>query len=141
MTPPNVLDFAALARMVVAPPFHRWLGLKLVALDEDSVAIAMPWREEFVSDPRARYTHGGVIAALIDLSADYAIAAKLGRGVPTVDMRVDFHAAAMPDETLTATARVIKLGRSLATAEARIAGRDGKLIASGRGVYLTQPRD
>ena len=138
MTKPNVLDFAALERLVVAPPFHRWLGLKLVALDEDAVEIAMPWREEFVSNPRARTTHGGVIASLIDLAADYAIAAKLGRGVPTIDMRADFHRPARAGETLVARAHVIKLGRNFATAEARVLDPEGALVASGRGVYAVR---
>lgn len=135
--PANVVDAAAIERMIVGPPFHKWLGLRLVELGADHVDIAMPWREEFVSDPTARYTHGGVIATLIDLTADYAIAAKLGRGVPTIDMRVDFHKAAMPGDELIGRGRVIKLGRTVATAEAVVAKADGTLIASGRGVYLT----
>src|SRR5262245_24654332 len=102
----NALDFAALERLVVSPPFHRWLGVRLVALDEAAVEIALPWREEFVSHPKIRYTHGGILAALVDLAADYAIAAKLGRGVPTIDMRVDFHSAAKEGETLAARAAV-----------------------------------
>ncbi len=98
---------------------------------------SLPWREEFVSDPVVRYTHGGILATLIDLAADYAIAARIGRGVPTIDMRVDFHKAAMPGP-LTAHARVIKLGGTLATAEAQVFDEAGALIASGRGVYLTR---
>jgi uncharacterized protein (TIGR00369 family) len=125
--------------MVRNSPFHAWLGVHLVRLDADGIEIAMPWREEFVSHPTVRYTHGGILAALIDLAADYAIAAKLGRGVPTVDMRVDFHKAAMPGP-LIAKARVIKLGGTLATAEAQVFDDSGALVASGRGAYLTLQR-
>jgi uncharacterized protein (TIGR00369 family) len=134
-----VVGFEALAAMVTNSPFHAWLGVHLVRLDDEEIEIAMPWREEFVSHPTIRYTHGGIIAALIDLAADYAIAAKLGRGVPTVDMRVDFHKAAMPGP-LVARAAVIKLGGTLATAEARVFDGSGALIASGRGAYLTLQR-
>ena len=42
-----------------------------------------------------RFTHGGILAALIDLGADWAMVRKLGRGVPTIDMRVDYHAVAL----------------------------------------------
>jgi uncharacterized protein (TIGR00369 family) len=133
------LSFDALATMVRNSPFHAWLGVQLVRLDADEIEIAMPWREEFVSHPTIRYTHGGILAALIDLAADYAIAAKLGRGVPTVDMRVDFHKAAMPGP-LVAKARIIKLGGTLATAEAQVYDESGALIASGRGAYLTLQR-
>ncbi|MGE0008255.1 MAG: PaaI family thioesterase [Parvibaculaceae bacterium] len=131
-----VLDFAALDDLVRGAPFHRWLGVSLKALSDDGVEIALPWREEFVSDPEARYTHGGILAALIDLAADYAIAARIGRGVPTVDMRVDYHRTALPGP-LVARARVVKLGGTLATAEARIFDGNDRLVASGRGVYLT----
>ncbi len=133
------LDFADLAQLVRASPFHRWLDVSLTRLDADEIEIALPWREEFVSEPTIRYTHGGILAALIDLAADYAIAAKLGRGVPTVDMRVDFHKAALPG-ALVAKASVIKLGGTLATAEARVFDAAGALIASGRGAYLTLQR-
>ena len=68
-------------------------------------------------NPDRRYTHGGILSAIIDVAADYAIAAKLGRPVPTIDLRVDFHKAAMPGD-LTAKARVVRLGSQYSTAEA-----------------------
>jgi acyl-coenzyme A thioesterase PaaI-like protein len=37
-----------------------------------------------------RFTHGGILAALIDLAADWALVRQTGRGVPTIDMRVDY---------------------------------------------------
>jgi uncharacterized protein (TIGR00369 family) len=130
-------DFETLARMVVASPFHRWLGVRLSALAEDHVELELPWRPEFVSVETAGYTHGGILGAFVDIAADYAIAAKLGRGLPTVDMRVDFHRPAMAG-TLTARANVLKLGATLCSAEARIFAADGALVASGRGVYLSK---
>jgi uncharacterized protein (TIGR00369 family) len=133
------VDFEALDAMVRDAPFHRWLGVTLKSLTADSVEILLPWREEFVSDPVVRYTHGGILAALIDLAGDYAVAAKLGRGVPTVDMRVDYHRAAQPGP-LVARATVLKLGGTLATAEARVFDEQERLVASGRGVYLTLSR-
>lgn len=137
--PAEGIDFATLQRMVEACPFHRWLGVSLTALDADHVELTLPWRAEFVSDPEMQSTHGGILAAFVDLAADYAIAARLGRGVPTVDLRTDFHKAARPGP-LTAHARVVKLGRTLATAEASIFDGAGALVASGRGVYLTLSR-
>jgi len=133
------IGFAELDAMVRNSPFHQWLGVGLKSLSADEVELAMPWREEFVSHPDIRYTHGGILATLIDLAADYAIAARLGRGVPTIDLRIDFHKTAMPGP-LVARAAVIKLGGTLATAEARVFDERGALLASGRGVYLTMSR-
>ena len=130
-------SFEALATMVEDSPFHRWLGVRLIGLSDDDVTLELPWREEFVSSPGARYTHGGILAAFIDIAADYALAARLGRGLPTVDMRTDFHRMALPG-SLTATGRVLRIGQMLGTAEARIE-QEGKLVASGRGVFVTRP--
>ena len=137
--PAPALDFGALDALVRDCPFHRWLGVRLKTLDATGIEIALPWREEFVSDPVIRYTHGGILAALVDLAADYAIAARLGRGVPTVDLRTDFHKAALPGP-LVARAQIVRLGRTLATAEARVYDEKGDLVASGRGVYVTAAR-
>jgi uncharacterized protein (TIGR00369 family) len=131
------LDFETLAAMVKDCPFHEWLGVELVSLDATEVVIRMPWRAEFVSDLDRGYAHGGVLASLIDLAADYAVAARLGRGAPTVDMRVDYHRAAMPGP-LIARAAVIKVGNTLATAEARVLDEHGELVASGRALFFTR---
>ena len=71
------------------------------------------------------------------VTADMAIVAAFGRDVPTVDLRVDYHRATVKEE-LRAVGRTIKIGRTLATAEATIYNSDDKLVASGRGVFLTQ---
>ena len=134
----NALNFAQLEALVRDGPFHEWLGVRLAALDDDKVVIEMPWRDEFVSTRVGGYAHGGILAAFIDLAADYAIAAKIGRGVPTVDLRVDYHRPAMPG-LLRAESTAVKIGRTVATADARVFGPDGKLVASGRGVFLVQP--
>lgn len=121
---------------VLEAPFHRWLDLRVSEAGDGSVTLVMPWREELVSDPGIRYTHGGILAALVDIAGDYAIATKLGRGIPTIDMRIDYHKAALPGD-LTARGAVIKMGRTVSTAGAELFDAQGALIASGRGVYFT----
>jgi uncharacterized protein (TIGR00369 family) len=124
--------------LVTRGPFHRWLGLKVVTVHDDGIELTATWREEWVVNPDRGYTHGGVLAALVDLAADWAMVKKLGRGVPTIDLRVDYHAAAMPGD-LTARGKVVRLGGQFSTAEAHIYDRNGKLVASGRGTYFTAP--
>jgi uncharacterized protein (TIGR00369 family) len=124
--------------LVTRAPYHQWLGLKVVALHDDGIELTAAWREEWVVNPERRYTHGGVLAALIDLGADWAMLKKLGRPVPTIDLRVDYHSAAMPGD-LTIRGKVIRLGSQFSTAEAQILDSTGKLLASGRGTYLTAP--
>ena len=133
--PENKATAEQLDRRLAASPFNAWMGLKVAKLDEDSLELGLEWREDMVSNPTARSTHGGILAALIDAAADFAIAAKLGAPVPTVDLRVDYHRAAGPGD-LRAVGRVVRLGGTNAVAEAAVYDAEGRLIASGRGVYF-----
>lgn len=132
----NVKTAEELQERLIANHFNEWMGLKIVGLDEEKIEISMVWREEMISNPKARVTHGGILGALVDVAADFMIAAKFGAPAPTVDLRVDYHRAAMPGD-LKAVGRIIRAGGTLATAEAEVFDGDGKLVASGRGVYFT----
>ena len=132
------LDREHVQALISRAPYHQWLGLKVVAVHEDGIELTATWREEWVVNPERRYTHGGVLAALIDLAADWALVRKTGRGVPTIDMRIDYHRAAMPGD-LIARGKVIRAGSQFSTAEAEIFDLNGKLLASGRGTYFTAP--
>jgi uncharacterized protein (TIGR00369 family) len=122
--------------LITRGPFNKWLNFTVLNAGEDGVEIKAAWREEWVVNPERRYTHGGILAAIIDVAADYAIAARLGRPVPTIDLRVDYHKAAMPGD-VTAKARVVRMGSQYSTAEASLYDKDGELVASGRGTYFT----
>ena len=125
-------------QMITRAPYHQWLGLKVAALHDDGIELTATWREEWVVNPERRYTHGGVLAALIDLGAEWALVMKLGRPAPTVDLRVDYHSAAMPGD-LTVKGKAVRIGGQFSCAEAQVLDAQGKLLASGRGTYFTAP--
>lgn len=124
--------------MITRAPYHQWLGLKVSAVHDDGIELVARWREEWVVNPERRYTHGGVLAALIDLAADWAMIKKLGRPVPTIDLRVDFHSPAMPGD-LTCRGKIVKVGSQFSSSESFVFDASGKLLASGRGTYLSAP--
>ena len=130
------LNVEAVQEMLLRAPYHRWLGLSVLALDENGIDIKATWREEWVVNAEKRYSHGGVLAALVDLAADWALVKRTGRGVPTLDLRVDYHAAAMPGD-LIAKGRIVKAGGTISCAEAHVYNLDDRLLASGRGTYFT----
>jgi uncharacterized protein (TIGR00369 family) len=132
----DILEKAQAA--ITRGPYHQWLGLKVIAVHDDGIELTATWREEWVVNPERRYTHGGILAALVDLAADWALFKKLGRAVPTIDLRVDYHAAAMPGD-ITAKGKVVRQGGQFSCAEAFLYDKDGKLLASGRGTYFTAP--
>jgi uncharacterized protein (TIGR00369 family) len=124
--------------IVTRAPYHKWLGLQVIAVHDDGIEIKAKWREEWVVNLEKRFTHGGILAALIDLGADWAMVRKTRRGVPTIDMRVDYHAVAMPGD-LTIKGKIVRMGSQFSCAEAQVFDAQGKLLASGRGTYLTAP--
>jgi uncharacterized protein (TIGR00369 family) len=124
--------------MITRAPYHQWLGLKVNAVLDDGIELTATWREEWVVNPERRYTHGGVLAALIDLAADWAMIKKLGRPVPTIDLRVDFHSPALPGD-LSCRGKIVRVGSQFSSSESFIFDASGKLLASGRGTYFTAP--
>lgn len=115
--------------------FNRWLGMTCIDADLEQIVLMIKWREELISSPELQSTHGGILAALVDCAADYAVALKVDHPVPTMDLRVDYHRIAKPGD-LRAEGRVIHLSKRFATAEALVFDMEDKLVASGRGLYL-----
>lgn len=136
---PAVPDRAELDARIRRAPYHQWLGLSVVEAGDGEIAVEVPWREEFVVNPDIGYTHGGILATLVDLVADWAIATKLGRPFPTVDLRVDYHRPALKG-VLRVRGKVIRIGSSFSTSEAYVEDESGKLLASGRGTYATSTK-
>ena len=124
-----------LAASIRRSPFHAWLGVTLTAGDAEAgtATVHLPFRPEFRRAPDEDQIHGGVIAALADIAGDYALAMRLGGGVPTIDLRVDYLRPAAGD--LVAEARTVKQGRTIGVVDVRITDTANRLVAIGRGAY------
>ena len=134
----DAMTIEKLQQIISRGPFNQWLNFTILRIDAAGIELKAAWREEWVVNPDRRYTHGGILAAIVDVAADYAIAAQLGRPVPTIDIRVDYHKAAMQGD-LTAKAKIVRSGSQYSTAEAYVYDQEGALVASGRGTYFTAP--
>lgn len=135
MDNPDRPELAELRKMLLIAPFHRWLGLDVVDLNERELILEMPWREEIISNPMVQAVHGGILSSLIDLTGLYTINAFGGSARATADLHVDFHRVATPGP-LRAIGRVVKLGKQLSVAETRIEDAAHRLLASGRAAYV-----
>jgi len=118
-------------------PYQRFLGLRLERAGDGVVVIRLPFRDEFLRADGSDWLHGGVMSALVDIAGDYAIVAQLGVGVPTIDLRVEWLRPARRGDLL-ASARVVKLGRTVSVADVEVHDEAGTLIAVGRGTYATR---
>jgi uncharacterized protein (TIGR00369 family) len=118
-------------------PFHQWLRPEVTAVDGDEVVIRLDLRPEFRRHPNDTAVHGGVVAALVDIAAHAAIAARTRHGVPTVDMRVDYLRMAS-GTSLSAAARILRFGRTLGLVDVSVQNDEGKVVATGRCVFVTR---
>jgi uncharacterized protein (TIGR00369 family) len=129
---------ARLAHEMADPPFHDVLQPQAVRVDADgSVVIRLSFRSEFCGRRGSQFYHGGVIASLVDIAAHAAIAVRVERMVPTIDLRVDYLRAA-PAGDLLATGRVLTIGRSVGRADVEIRSENDKVVAVGRGAFSTR---
>ncbi len=119
-------------------PFIAFLNLTVTAIDADKQEITMraPMRPEFERGAGSKQWHGGPIAAVIDTVGDYALAMMIGRGLPTINFRVDYLRPAIGTD-LIAVARVRRNGRSVGVADVDISDEQGNLLAIGRATYST----
>ncbi len=120
-------------------PFHSVLHIEAIGADEAAgeVTIGLANRPELSVATDSDILHGGVVATLVDVAAHAAIACALGRVAPTIDLRIDYLQAARGPR-FTATARALRIGRSVARADVDVRDASGVLAAVGRGTFSTR---
>jgi uncharacterized protein (TIGR00369 family) len=129
---------ALLSEELKRPPFHAVLRPRPIEADPDSgtVTVAVDYREELARGQHDKSFHGGVIATLIDLAGHAAVAVKIGKMAPTIDLRIDYLRPSI-GESIVARARLLKLGRMLARVDIEVTDTQGRLVAVGRGSFAT----
>lgn len=119
-------------------PFHVFLGLKVERTREGYARLRLPFRPEFVGDPRRPALHGGILSTLVDACGGIAVWASGDPHdkVSTIDLRVDYLRPA-PAEDLIAVAEVRLLGNRVGNAAVTVhtAADPDTPLAEGRGVY------
>jgi uncharacterized protein (TIGR00369 family) len=105
---------AALSRI----PYAGFLGVR-AELRGDELTLILPYSEHLVGNPLLPALHGGVVGALMELTAitQLAIASKSEKFAKTIDIGVDYLRSGKPTDTY-ARARVIKVGRRIANVQA-----------------------
>ncbi len=132
---PTLPTAADIQARLLRGPYHQWLGLEVQAVREGEVELTARWREEWVVNAEKRYTHGGILAALVDLTADWALVSQTGRGVPTIDLRVDYLRPGIGSH-FELRAEVLRLGSRVATTRMEFFGPDGVLMSAAAAAYI-----
>jgi uncharacterized protein (TIGR00369 family) len=119
-------------QFVPASPLVRHLGMRLTAIEDGRAELVLPYRPELAT--MEDIVHGGAIASLIDTAGMAATwsddTEPESLAGSTVTMNVSYVAAARGQD-LTATAIVVKRGRSLVFSDVTVAEPDGRIVAKG----------
>jgi len=121
---------------VASMPAAGLLGLRFVERDAARAQVAMPLRPEFFQGQGR--VHGGVIATLADTAAVWLLLRELlpERTLTSIEFKLNFVRPALESRgELLATARPIRIGRSVALAEVDVL-QAGELVATGLFTYL-----
>jgi len=120
-------------------PFNKFLGMKLLEINTDYAKAILPFRPEFIGDPRANRLHGGITATLLDVIGGIIAMTTLetlNDKIATVDMRVDYLRPAKAQDVI-AQSRIIRSGSNIVVTEMKLYHVDNEdiLLAVGKGVY------
>jgi uncharacterized protein (TIGR00369 family) len=117
-----------LRKLLDRSDFHTWAGMEVVEAGPGEVTVAMDVGEGHVN--LQGLVHGGMLAILADTACGLSIRSAMepGRLHITSDLDIHFLSPATPG-VLYGRGRAIKVGRSLAFAEASIEDADGTLLA------------
>jgi uncharacterized protein (TIGR00369 family) len=128
-------------------PFNRVIGMKVESTDPDAPKLRFDMRPELIGNPRRQILHGGVISAVLDVAAGFAIHLAVMKNrdeqppeghfpsIGTIDLRVDYLRPGRGNYFI-ATGRVVRLGNRVAVAHMDLVNDSGELIATGGAAYM-----
>lgn len=109
-------------------PFGRWLNGRLIEAEEGRIKVEYLVRPEF-SNP-AGMIHGGAYAAIFDeVMGMTTYTLNQPEFFAAINLNVDFLRPSKVGETITIISEIVRAGRTMVHAEARIFGADGKIRA------------
>jgi uncharacterized protein (TIGR00369 family) len=124
----------ALRDRLAASTFHTWAGMEVVEASPGEVSVAMLVEDRHVN--LQGLVHGGMLAILADTACGLSIRSAMepGRLHVTADLDIHFLAPAKPG-VLVGRGKAVKVGRSLAFAEASIQDDQGRLLAKAQSRF------
>lgn len=114
------------------PPISQTMDFTIESVSEGKATFVVT-PSEFHYNPIGM-VHGGLAATLLDSALGCAIHSMLpaGVGYTTLELHVNLVRAITKDSgTLRAESEIVHLGRTVATAQGKLIGTDGKLYAHG----------
>ena len=126
-------------------PMAKFIGVKVLEINDGYVKLHFPYKEEFIGDPRTKRLHGGYTATAIDLAGGVAAMTFMTSkedDVATIDMRIDYLRPGQAKD-IVAEGKVISRRRRTIVTDMHIYHKDDltKIIAAGRGVFAINRKE
>jgi uncharacterized protein (TIGR00369 family) len=141
-------DYQKLVSKIISEhvPFNKLLGVEVASADPDNPQLRFAMRPDLIGNARRGILHGGVISAVLDVTAGFAIMLALHKepqpgekpefpNIGTIDLRVDYLRPGRGRHFI-ATGRVVRLGNRIAVTHMELENDEGELIATGGAAYV-----
>ena len=119
------------------PPICQLVNFRLVEVETGHVAFEMVPDESHYNP--FGVSHGGITSTLLDSAAACAVhtTLPLGLGYNTIDIKVNFiRPVTIQTGPMRCEGKIINVGNRIATAQAKMADKNGKLYAYGISTCL-----
>ena len=118
------------------PPVATLVGFELVDVEPGRAVIALEAGPQH-ANPMGT-VHGGILCDVADAAMGIAYASSLddGESFTTLELKINF-LRPFRNGTLTATARVVKAGRTIGLAECDVTDATGRLVARAMSTCMT----
>jgi uncharacterized protein (TIGR00369 family) len=116
---------------LIDSPLRRFLGLEFVAPAE----VRMPFSDALRREDAEDVLHGGVLAALVDLTGAWTVVESGASPGPTVDYRIDFLRPAVAVDHV-ARGRIGHRDERFVIVEVEVTDPAGRMIAVARLRYI-----
>ena len=130
--------------------FNQMLGIKVVSFNPVRPRVRFDMRPELIGHPVRKVLHGGVIAAVLDATAGFAIMLALAkkhendpdevqlghfRHMSTIDLRIDYIRPGRGAHFI-ALGHVFRVGGKVASVRMELENDSGEIIAAGSAAFM-----
>lgn len=141
--PPGKLnpDFVRRVKEVLkSTPYFELLSMEMEDLHPGRAVFRIPAQKKHTNP--FDNVHGGVFASIIDAATFWAIYSLVPQEylLTTVELKINYLAPVKAEQNLLAIGEIIKLGRSLGVAEAKLTEEEtGRLVGFGTATCMVLP--
>ncbi|MFT5600830.1 MAG: acyl-CoA thioesterase [Flavobacteriales bacterium] len=118
-------------KMMNKDAYSKWLGIKLVSVEEDEVSLRLQITEEMVNG--FEIAHGGISYALADSSVAFAANAS-GIQWVSIETSISHLKAIHLNDIITASAKLVSKSKKVATYVVEITNQKTMKVAHFKGV-------